>query len=190
VIAALSTSVTFWLGIYATIVSTLVALLTLYGEIFQRIDVGADEGYRVDLGGPSGRRTVWATEQGADKLGAPNVIRRPGLRVRVRNRGRRPVQIMQILQARWFALDRFMFDEFTTPEILPRVIEPGRTEYFLLGVKQEYRLYNVRRVSRFYAVDGAGRVHPLRERWLQALENVLYRRLLLWRRGRERQQGS
>lgn len=42
------------------------------------------------------------------------------------------------------------------------------------------------KTRRFYVVDGAGRIHPLLERYRQRAENVLYRRLILhfrrWRR--------
>jgi hypothetical protein len=165
-------SLAFWLSIYATTVSTAVALLTLYGEIFQRVWVRAEEQGIVDLHGRPQRMRLAI----ADALEIPEADRTPVLVIVVRNRGRRPVQIQQLSKRSWFSTTRTLF---TTEEVgeLPAVIEGGHLRVFVVaGTKDPYVLGSTGSLSRTYAVDGAERIHPLRERWLQAIENVVFYR--------------
>ena len=181
-VASVTGSAAFWLGLYATLIATAVALLTLYGELFQRVGVKARERFVVNVG--SGDHRVIAPEI-ADSLGVPGEARTPILSVHVRNRGRRPVQIRAVLQAHWFELDRYSFDE----ALAPVTIQPGHSHDFAIGYGRTYE-YSGRRVRRVYAYDGADRVYPLRERWLQRAENLLYRRVALRLRSRRRGQSD
>jgi hypothetical protein len=183
VVASLSSSSAVWLGIYATTVSTAVALLTLYGELFLRIGVRARETFMVKVAG--GRNMSIAGEAAIEDIGIPKEGTRPIMLVEVRNRGRQTVQIQKLAQGEW--IRRPVFDE--PFRRLPLDLAPGHSETFELGVEHPYAhgTYSTRRI---FIVDGAGRVHPLRERWRQRFEDLAYRSLVLFLRRRKRRRSS
>jgi hypothetical protein len=142
--------------------------LALYGELLQQIGVRARERFVVRIGGE--QRTVDSST--VQYLCLPPKPGPPILAIRVRNRGRRPVQIRTVGQAYWFRVDGAIFDEPFRE--LPVTIQPGRAHEFLIGGVRPYE-HTGRPVRRVYVVDGGDRIHPLRERWLRRVENVLYR---------------
>jgi hypothetical protein len=178
--AEVAHSVSFGLTIYATVVATVLALWTLFVEVFQRVSVHAQEMFLVKRNG----RQVRMSPGVAEDLGIPEADRRPILTITVRNRGRRAVQIEALRKRYWFSHTQTTFSTDTFGA-LPATIEPGHSGHFNEGdTTTTYVHGSLGRLSRFYAVDGAGRVYPLRERWLQSLENVLYHRPHHWRQRR------
>jgi hypothetical protein len=185
ILAYSAEQVALWLGLYATVVSTATGLLALYGEVFQRVRVGSTEDFVI----PASRgRTLKVARDYADEIGVPEHARRPVLSIRVINRGRQPVQVRSVMQARWFRLQRSVFDE--PMDAGPAVVEPGRFHDFTIGMHHDYA--HGHSLRRIYVVDGADRVHPLRERWLQRVESVTWRWIAVRvsRRRRRRSQRS
>jgi hypothetical protein len=183
VLAALSTTdLAIYLGLYASAVSTAVGLLTLYGELFQRISVIPSEGFHVLFSATAGGGALVAKdEETLAIMGATPEDAHPVLTVAIRNRGRFPVQIQTISRAHW--VNRDLFHDLIRQ--VPFEVEPGHTRTITLTLDEDHP-YGSESMRRFFAVDGTGRIHPLRERWRQRLENVLYRRLVLWVRRRRR----
>jgi hypothetical protein len=180
-----TTYLALYLGLYATAVSTAVGLLTLYGELFQRVSVIAREGFQVLFSETYSKATgrgsfVAASEEALEAMDAKPEDAYPVITVAIRNRGRLPVQIQTIGRAHWVKRDLF-------PDLLLQVpfeVDGGHTRSLTVNLPEDYAR-GTESLRRFFAVDGAGRVHPLRERWRQRIENLLYRRAVLWlRRGR------
>lgn len=182
-LAALSTTdLAIYLGLYASAVSTAVGLLTLYGELFQRITVIPREGYRVSYSLIAGGGSfVAADEKTLATMGVTPEDATPVITVAIRNRGRFPVQIQTISRAH--PVNRDLFHDLLRQ--VPFEVAAGQTRTVTLGVDDDYTP-DTEPLRRFFALDGAGRIHPLRERWRQRTENLLYRRAVLWHRRRRK----
>lgn len=185
-LAITGTDAALYLGVYSTVISTFVALLSLYGQLFQRIAVGASEDFLVSLEG--GRILVMGRDAVEEQGDIPIAATRPVLTIRVRNRGRQPVQVRTISKAYWFSVGRQIFDEPLA--VLPFVVEPGQYQDVQVGVTHDFAHGELGRISRFYVVDGADRTYPLRERWLQKAEDVVYRRATIRFRRRRRRRAA
>src|SRR4051812_37753193 len=85
------TTIALVLGLYATGVSTIVALVTLYGEVFARVDVIAREAYLVPVEGR--QALIVVGDDALQAIGGADAARLDVLTIAIRNRGRRPVQI-------------------------------------------------------------------------------------------------
>ncbi len=105
-------------------------------------------------------------------MGGPAGGRTPILEVVIRNRGRRDAEIRTIAQARPSGGVHVFGD--LLPQI-PFEIPGERTRVLVMGDRGGYSHGDVT-PTRFYVVDGADRIHPLRERHRQRLERLLHRR--------------
>lgn len=179
VLAVTAAEVALYLGIYATLVSTAVALLTLYGEVFQRVRVIAREAYRVPK--PDGRALVVVGDDALDEMEVPRETAQPILTIGLMNRGRQPVQIQTVSKA--YPVKREVLHDVI--EQLPVTVAPGHVVSLTHGAQGGFQHGDVT-PGRFFALDGTGRIHPLHERWRQALENLLYRDAVVWYRNRAR----
>lgn len=109
--------------------------------------------------------------------------------VSVANRGRRPVNIDSI--SRLDALVRGT--SIVTVDLMEQLAERPRLEEsqsrtFVHGQRGGYKHGDLP-TSRWYVVDGAGRIHPLRERYRQRVLSFVFwpiRRVLNWRERRAR----
>src|SRR5262249_19794294 len=154
----------FWLALYASVLSSLVALVTLYGEIFNRIRVVAREDYFIPTGGAGGGFIVHG-EDTLEGMGAPRALAGPGLTVGISNRGRQTVQIRAVSKA--YPVKRELFKDIM--QQLPITIEAGHATQVVNGKEGGYA-HGGLSMRRFYVVDGAGRVYPYHERWRQRVE--------------------
>ena len=161
-------SVALWLGIYSTVVSTAVALLTLYAEVFLRVKVVVGSGFYGSDKGP-------AFHERSDDFPATGQKIEPVFGVHVRNRGRQAVYVATIHQARATEPHRALL-WVAHPYAGPGYVEPNTTIRFIVG--GEWTPENTK-PRRFFVVDGVGIVHPLRERWRMRIEDVLFRWALL-----------
>lgn len=159
------------LAVYASTIATLNGGWTLYHGIVRdrpRIVVRASRGEAVPVG--AGRRD-------------------PLFMVSVSNRGRRPVNIEGV--ARLSKLIRgtsaYPVDFMEQVASKPR-LEESQSKTFVHGQRGGYKHGDLA-TSRWYVTDGAGRVHPLRERYRQRLLAFVFwpvRRVLNWRDARAR----
>jgi hypothetical protein len=105
----------------------------------------------------------------------------PVFRVLIRNRGRQGVTIAEVWQARAFEPHR----RFELAYPVSPYANPGHT----LNLPARRKELETATPRRFFVVDAAGRVHPLRERWRMRLEDALFRRVWLWLRSRRQLSG-
>lgn len=132
-----------------------------------RIVVRADESYLV----PTTKGALIV--RGEDTLVTMGV--QPGqykeiLAIEVRNRGRRDARAHTVTKARrWRGSIHFSDLDSQVPCALPA--ESATT--LTLGHDGGYA-HGQESTRRFYVVDGAGRVHPLRERYRQRLQMLVY----------------
>lgn len=156
------------LAIYASIIGTLDGAWTIYNGAIRdrpRIVVKAARGEAVPTDGS---------------------IRAPIFLVTVSNRGRRPVNIEHI--GRFDKLVRGT--SIVTPDFMQQLaakprLEESQSRTFVHGQMGGYEHGDLPE-SRWYVVDGAGRIHPLRERYRQGLLAFVLRpvRRFLARKGR------
>jgi hypothetical protein len=139
------------LAIYAAIVGTLSGLWNLYAGIFR-------DRARVVL------RVADAT---AIVPGAPEMDR-PVFWVTVSNRGRRAVQVTAVayLDSARTGVSQLSMD---IVKQMPKRLEEGESCTLVHGDQGGYTKGSLP-LRRWYAIDGAGRKHPLRERYRQRLE--------------------
>lgn len=155
-----------YLGIYASVVGTITGLWALFHNIFRdraRVTVKAFEAYRVTVK----NEPQWLIVRGEDTLktmGITPAMRRPVIDIEVRNRGRRDVRIDDVARARLGGSWKFGDFRYQVPFDLPA----ERKQSVILGAEGAYQHGDIK-LTRFFAVDGAGRIHPLRERWRQRL---------------------
>jgi hypothetical protein len=155
-----------YLGIYASIIATLTGLWALFHNIFRdraRVTVKVFQAYRVKVKDDP----QWLIIRGEDTLrtmGITSAMRRPVLDVEIRNRGRRDIHIDDVAQARLGG--SFKFGDLRNQVPFDLLAESRKT--LILGAEGGYEHGDIR-LKRFFAVDGAGRIHPLRERWRQRL---------------------
>jgi hypothetical protein len=84
-----------------------------------------------------------------------------------------------------YAVKRDLFHDFM-PQ-LPVIVPAGHSKTVVQGKEGGYAHGDLKNLRRFFVADGAGRFYPYPERWRQRLENLLYRRLVVWWRKRKRQ---
>jgi hypothetical protein len=164
----------FFLGIYAGSVSTLGTLWVLWSGVFldrSRIVVIPREAAAIPGKGRIGTLLIDRRESGIKRHIEAGHPYTQVLRVDVKNRGRRSAQIIQVAQVT--PPHRSVFADFQ-PQ-LPIDLLPGHGDFLVNGAEGNYEWGTVP-LKRFYALDGAGQIHPLRERYRQRLER-------LWRRG-------
>ncbi len=181
-VAAISaTDSAFWLGLYASVVSSAVALITLYAHTFQRVRVVVRDDYFAPIA--SSQPGAGYMIHGEDMLEAMGVVKEqavPILVVGISNRGRQPVQITTVSKA--YAVNRDLLRDLISQ--LPVTLEAGHMKSLVAGKDGGYAHGDFKSMRRFFVVDGAGRIYPYRERWRQRVENLLYRRLVIWWRKR------
>ena len=162
------------LALYASIVATIDGSWTLYHGVVRdrpRIVVRAYRGEAVPTG-----------------IGA----RQPLFMVTVSNRGRRAVNIDTIsrLERLVRGTSILTVDFMEQLAAKPRLDE-SQSLTFVHGQRGGYQHGDLP-TSRWYVVDGAGRIHPLRERYRQRLVAFVFwpiRRFLNWRDARARARG-
>jgi hypothetical protein len=174
VTASLVNSPAFWLSVYSTVVATAVALLTLYAEVFLRVKVATRPGFYGSDGGP-------AFYERADEFPKTGQQPAPVFAVVVSNRGRQQVSVSRVYQAQSFQPHRALAWA-SLPYIDLAPLGQNTSRQFIV---EGERAPEKTKPRRFFVVDGVGIIHPLRERWRQRIENLLYRRALLWFRGRQ-----
>jgi hypothetical protein len=161
-------SVALWLGVYSTVVSTAVALLTLYAEVFLRVKIVPRSGFYGSDAGP-------AFYERRDDFPATGQTPKPVFGVHVSNRGRQAVYVASVHQARATEPHRALA-WVAHPYSGPDYVAPNSSLRFIVG--GDLTPENTR-PRRFFIVDGVGIVHPLRERWRMRVEGLLFRRALL-----------
>jgi len=168
--ATVTASTAFWLGLYASAVSSAVALMTLYGLIFMRIKVVARDAYAVKVKGTAREMIVYGDDT-LKTMGVPRSGATPMLAVTVKNRGRQPVQIDTV--SRVAGIKHHVFGDFMAQ--VPFELAPGHSKTVVHGRQGGHNHGDIP-LSRFYVVEGAGRIHPWTERWRQRVERLIYRR--------------
>jgi hypothetical protein len=169
---------TLWLSVYATTVSTLVALLTLYGEIFPRVRLDVSESLLVTVAG--GKQMLVSDRETLIGIGGEPGAGIEVLAVAVRNRGRRELRIENLTRRRGLSRDMLRDASLQIPANVP----PGHSATIVNGAQGGYKHGQIS-TRWWYIVDGGDRIYPLRIRWLLKFENILYRRAILWlRKGR------
>lgn len=146
------------LALYGAIVGTLSGLWALYASIIldrARIRVSVTEGHAISP----------ATNQ-----------RTPVLMVRVSNRGRRSAGIQTV--SRVVNMRRSRDTYALSADIMGQLVNPprlgeGEGHTFVHGNLGGYELGGMP-TRRWCVVDGGGRTHPLRERWRQRIERVVF----------------
>jgi hypothetical protein len=161
-------SAAFWLGLYASAVSSAVALVTLYGLIFMRIKVVARDAYAVKVKGTS-RGMIVFSDDTLKTMGTPRSGATPILVVTVMNRGRQPVQIEKVSRVK--GVKHEVFGDFLTQ--VPFELLPGHSQEVVHGRAGGHSHGDIP-LNRFYVTEGAGRVHPWTERWRQRVETLVY----------------
>jgi hypothetical protein len=151
------------LALYGAIVGTIGGAWTLYVSIIldrARVRVSVTEGHAVT---PS--------------TSSPGAARQtPILMVHVSNRGRRGTSIQSV--ARVVNMKRAHGTHELSADIAKQLtnsvrLGEGEGHTFVHGQLGGYEL-GAMPTRRWFVTDGAGRVHPLRERWRQRLERVIY----------------
>jgi hypothetical protein len=168
------TEFAFWLSLYATAVASVTALWSLFRELWQerpRLDVEASEAWLVPVKGEP-RPMVVRGEKTLDTMGVPAGARRPVLELTIRNRGRRDAKVQLVMQAKSRNVSN-VFGDFML--YLPFSV-PAETTVNLVHGKDGSYAHGDIKLKRFYVVDGANRVHPLRERYRQRLARPFRRR--------------
>ncbi len=162
----------FWLSLYASVVASVTALWALFRELWvdrPRIDVTPEEAWLVPVKGEA-RPLIVKGERTLRTMGVPATVRKPVLTVRVRNRGRRDATVDSVNQV----IAGGGFNVFS--DLLPQVpfATPAERSFTLaMGQDGGYTHGDVS-LKRFFVVDGAGRVHPLRERYRQRLHRIVH----------------
>lgn len=151
------------LALYGAIVGTIGGAWTLYTSILldrARIRVKAVEGQAM-------------TPTSSSPVAAPHM---PVLMVRVSNRGRRGASIQTVgrvinmrLAHGQHAMSQDIAQQLTSPLRLGEA--EGHT--FVHGQMGGYQFGGLP-TTRWYVVDGGGRIHPLRERWRQRIERPIF----------------
>jgi hypothetical protein len=162
------TDLAFWLGIYASAVASVTALWSLFRELWvdrPRILVMPEESWRVHN---KGEKWLIVADAALPTV-APGAPKTPILEVTIRNKGRRDATIESVSQLRPDGRSN-VFQDFLLQ--LPITIPAEQKKTIVNGGYGGY--VHGQSLKRFYAVDGAGRIHPLRERYRQRLSCVLH----------------
>src|SRR5438067_193051 len=107
--------------------------------------------------------------------GEAQARRKPVIEVRIRNRGRQTVQIRTLCWSSWSARTVFGFPESVRD--LPLTLAPNSFGQIVLGLREPYE-HGRWSGGRFWVMDGADRVHPVRARWLPWIYPTRNRALL------------
>ena len=150
------------LAVYAAIVGTLSGAWTLYASIVldrARIRVSAYEGQAIT----------------PTTMSPGGASRTPVLMVSASNRGRRGASIQTV--CRVLDMKRVVRMELSS-DITKQLTKPvrlgeGEGHTFVHGAGGGHVLGGMS-TRRWFVVDGGGRIHPLRERWRQRMERVIY----------------
>ena len=165
------TDFALWLGLYASVVASVTGLWALFREIWierPRIVVTVEEAWLVRVKGHD-RPLIVKGETALQTMAIPASARTPILTVGIRNRGRRDASIDSVNQV--IGLGRVNVFSDLLPQV-PFLIPAERSFTLVLGKDGGYAHGDIR-LERFFVVDGAGRLHPLRERYRQRLSRVL-----------------
>jgi hypothetical protein len=169
------TDFAFWLGIYASAVASVTALWSLFRELWierPRIDVTPEEAWLVRVKGQT-RPLLVKGEATLKTMGVPQSACTDVLTVIVRNRGRRDAAIETVNQVIEEGRGRVNVFGDLLPQT-PFLVPAERSSTLVMGQTGGYK-HGSLRLKRFFVVDGAGRVHPLRERYRQRLRRILLR---------------
>ena len=168
--AITTTDLAIYLAIYASLVSTAAGTWALFSGVFRdraRITVRAAEAYLVNTtNGPM----VIEGEDTLKTMGVQPHQRSPVLKIVVRNRGRRHAKIETVSKTRQGS-GAFVFGDLAGQVPFDLPAESSKT--LLLGATGGYEHGSIS-PKRFYAVDGADRVHPLRQRNRRRAAHVAY----------------
>jgi len=115
------------------------------------------------------RSLILRGEDTLKTMGIPDRARTPILEVTIRNRGRRAAEIKSVNQARSGG-GMFVFGDLL-PQV-PFEIPAERTKVLAMGAEGGYQHGEIA-LKRFFALDGADRIHPLRERFRQKLRRAV-----------------
>ena len=160
------TDLAFWLAIYASAIASATGLWSLFRELWlerARLSITPLESWLVAT-----TRATSLIVRGKDTLqtmGVPVGARKPVLQLIIRPRGRRDAHILSISQVSPEGKQTVFGDLL---EHLPLEIPAEQTKTLLIGHEGGYEHGDIR-LGRFFVVDGASRVHPLRERYRQRL---------------------
>jgi hypothetical protein len=169
------TDVAFWLGLYASAIASATGLWSLFRELWverARLDVTPEEAWLVRVRGGE-RPLIVRGDQTLQRMGVPESARTPVLIVTVRNRGRRDATVASVNQMIPGGRGRINVFGDLLPQ-LPFPIPAERSANLVMGKDGGYAHGDVA-LERFYLVDGADRIHPLRERYRQRVSRVLGR---------------
>jgi len=159
-----------YLGIYASVVSTAAGTWVLFAGVFRdraRITVRATEAYLVKT--TRGTMLV-AGEDTLKTMGIQPRQREPVLELVVRNRGRRDAMIEAVSKTRR-GNGAWAFGDLAGQVPFDLPAETSKT--LILGADGGYQHGDIS-LKRFYAVDGAQRIHPLRQRNRRRVATVAY----------------
>jgi hypothetical protein len=159
------------LAIYASIVGTLDGAWALYHNTFRdrpRITVKTSEGF---------------TSSGAGRTGEVFILT-------VSNRGRRPVTIDTIARLEEIPRGKLVvLSDFLEQLAAKPRLEESQSCTFVNGQRGGYK-HGALPVTRWFVSDGAGRIHPLRERYRQRALSLVLWPLRRYLRRRDRRTGS
>jgi len=166
----------FFIGIYAGTISTLGTLWVLWSGVFlDRARIIVDVREAAAMPAPKGKRLLVGRSEPIAKRHIEAGHRYTQiLWITVKNRGRRPAQIVQVARAASPHHETYADFHDQVPFDLP----PGHGYSLVNGAEGGYQWETIP-LKRFYVLDGAGQIHPLRERYHQRFEK-------LWRRSGER----
>jgi len=167
------TDFAFWLGLYAGVVASATGLWTLFRELWlerARLVVTAEEAWLVPVKGQA-RPLVVKGEEMLKTMAIQDHQRTPILTVKILNRGRRDARIETISQFIEGGKSHAFGD--LLPQ-LPFIVPAEQSAVVAIGKDGGYAHGDIA-LDRFYAVDGADRIHPLSERYRRRLRRLLRR---------------
>jgi hypothetical protein len=167
------TDLALWLGLYASAVASVTGLWSLFRELWierPRLTVTPDEAWLVRVKDQE-RPLVVKGEQQMRTMEVPDSARLPVLVVTVRNKGRRDAVIE--VASQMLADGRSNVFGDLLPQV-PFPIPAERSATLAIGQGGGYAHGDIP-LKRFYVVDGAARIHPLRERYRQRLWRAVHR---------------
>lgn len=156
------------LAVYAALVASADALWTIYrGVVLDRARIVVRPARYGAHGGPGPPQELFG--------------------ITVSNRGRRAVTVESIAQmtSSVNGVSIVTYDLMQQTAQKPR-LEESQSKTFQHGLQGGYSHGDIS-TTRWYVVDGAGRIHPLRERYRQRIERLTFwpvRRVTRWRKRR------
>lgn len=157
------------LAVYASVIATL------------------DGGWTIFNGAIRDRARVVVTAYQGEAIAPDGGPRQPLFMVRVSNRGRRPVNVEAVSRLENVVRGTHIASADFGRQLAGRPrLDESQAQTFVHGELGGYQHGDLP-TSRWYVVDGAGRIHPLRERYRQRLLGLIFwpvRRVLSWRDAR------